>query len=55
MVSQSTPGLMWKVYTLPPSVIPPLAAVGTTVAVSATGVVSVVQPAPLVAGVRTLG
>ena len=29
VVFQSTPGLMWKVYTVPPPVIPPLAVVGT--------------------------
>ena len=33
------PGRMWKVYTLPPWVMPPLAAVGTSVAASPTSLV----------------
>ena len=52
---QSTPGLMWKVYTLPPPVIPPFAAVGTSEATSGTGVVSVVQPELLVDSAGTDG
>ena len=44
-MSHITPGLMWKVYTLPPPLIPPLAVVGTSVAISATGVMDCVHPA----------